>query len=94
MRRPRLRTALRSLLVAAAALAVLVLVLRAAAFSVSLGEPPEFGWTSNPTMTVVHWVKPDGSITPGKLPPRRCRGTPLGTLVTWAYGIRTLYIHR
>ncbi len=69
------------------------LVMREVGFNVRLAQPPEFGWTAYPLL-VVHWAEPGGSLPPGKLPPRRSREVKIGTLVTWADGTKTLYIHR
>jgi hypothetical protein len=93
MPRRSVRIALRGLLIAGIGLGALVLVMRATGLSISLGRPPEFGWTSYP-MVKVYWAEPAGSLTPGKLPPKRLRRTSLGTLVSWADGTRTLYVHR
>jgi hypothetical protein len=68
--------------------------MRAVGFNVSLGRPPEFGWTAYPMLAVARWAEPGGSLPPGKLPPRQVREVVLGTLVTWADGTQTLYIHR
>lgn len=94
MRLPSVRMVLRGLLIAMVCVGAPALVFRATGLSISLGRPPEFGWTSYPMMAVVHWAEPDGSLIPGKLPPRRLRRTSLGTLVTWADGTKTLYVHR
>jgi hypothetical protein len=67
--------------------------MRAVGFNVRLGQPPEFGWTAYPVL-VLHWAEPGGSLPPGKLPPRRSQEVKIGTLVTWADGTKTLYIHR
>jgi hypothetical protein len=69
------------------------LLMRAVGFSVRLGQPPEFGWTAYP-MLVVHWAEPGGSLAPEILPPRRFQEVKICTLVTWADGTKTLYIHR
>jgi hypothetical protein len=70
-----------------------VFLMKAVGFNVRLGQPPEFGWTAYPMM-VIHWAEPGGSLPPGKLPPRRFEDVKIGTLVTWADGTKTLYIHR
>lgn len=94
MRRPTLQIVFRGLLIAAVVVGGCSLVLRAAGVSISFGEPPEFGWTAYPILTVVHWAEPGGSLAPGKLPPKQMRRTRLGTVVIWADGTRTLYVHR
>jgi hypothetical protein len=70
------------------------LLMRAVGFDVRLGQPPEFGWTAYPMLAVAHWAEPGGSLPPEKLPPRRSQEVKVGTLVTWADGTKTLYIHR
>lgn len=94
MRLPSVRMVLRGLLIAVVGVGALAVVLRATGLSISLGRPPEFGWTSYPMLAVAHWAEPDGSHTAGKLPPKRLQKTALGTLVTRADGTRTFYVHR
>ena len=94
MRWPTARRLLRWSLVAAAVLVTSGLIMRAMGFNVRLGQPPEFGWTAYPMLAVAHWAQPGDSLPPGKLPPSRSREVMLGTLVTWADGTKTLYIHR
>ncbi len=90
----RTRCVLRWSLVAIAVAIASSLIMRAVGFNLRLGQPPEFGWTAYPTLVLTHWTEPGGSLQPGKLPPRQSQGVMLGTLVTWADGTWTLYIHR
>ena len=94
MRLPRVRLTVRRMTVAVAVVVASLLVMRVMDVNVSLGQPPEFGWTTYPMVAVVHWANPHGSLSPRKLPPTEIRGVMLGTLVTWADGTKTLYIHR
>ena len=91
---PTVRRVLRWLVVAVAALVASGLIMRAARFNVRLGQPPEFGGTAYPMLVVAHGAEPGATLPPGTLDPRRSRDIMLGTLVTWADGTRTLYIHR
>jgi hypothetical protein len=85
---------LRCSLVGVAVLLGSGLLIRAVGIDVRLGQPPEFGRTAYPMLAVAHWADPSGSLPPGKLPPRRSQEVKVGTLVTWADGTKTLYIHR
>jgi hypothetical protein len=81
-------------LVGAALLLGSGLVMRAAGLNVRLGQPLEFGWTGYPMLAVARWADPGGLLPSGKLPLRQFREVMLGTVVTWADGTKTLYVHR
>jgi hypothetical protein len=87
------RRILRWSVAVAMAFVVSVILMEAVGFNVRPRQPPEFGWTAYPMLAVAHWSEPGSPLPPGKLPPRQCRGVTLGTLVTWAAGTKTLYIH-
>lgn len=70
------------------------LTLKTLGVAFHVGRPPALRMTIYPLMTMVHETDGSAAFPTATLPPRRMRRVLFGTLVNWADGTTTIYIHR
>lgn len=72
------------------------LTLKTLGVAFHVGSPPALRMTIYPGIAIVHETAAASAaeLPISKLPPRRVRRLLLGTLVSWADGTTTIYIHR